>query len=250
MKAEERKALESTALEAGFKEMRKAVGQGPPRSVVIGLVVAVVVVGLFFVWRWLSSRASETSSNLLVLLEQMSDGTDVRALEKFVDANIVKPNEIPPEWMQSARRDQLMLAQLKKFAEDNPRSVEGRMARLRLARMSLYLGERDVTSPLPFSKLTARENLERARDVYSKLVVDCGDAPILQQEALLNQGRACESLGQFEEAGKLYQQLADNKDPNPSPSIDLAKQAVARLKNKVTDEQAKDLYKATLGSAE
>lgn len=247
MKAEERKALETTALEAGLKEMGKAVGQGPPKSVVIGLIVAIAVVGLFFVWRWLSTRAAENSSNLLVQLEQMSDGTDVRALDKFVEAKDpipTDPDKIDRLNAETARRDQLMVAQLKKFAADNPRSVEGRLARLRLARLSLYLGERDLTSPKEFAKVTAKLNLEQARDVYAKLVADCADAPLLQQEALLNQARACESLGEFDTATKLYQQLADNKDPQPGPSVELARAAVTRLKDKI--EQAKALYSATL----
>jgi tetratricopeptide (TPR) repeat protein len=245
MKAEERKALETNDLKAGWEKMREGLGQGPPRSVVIFLVLAAVVVVLFLVWRWLATRAAEAGANSLVLMQQMTDGTDIRALDNFVNSLPAPPKAFPTEPDITARRDQLMVKQLEKFAESNPRSLEGRMARLRLARLSLYLGERDVTNGNPFFKKNAKDNLERARDVYKTLMPDCADLPLLQQECLLNQGRACESLGEFDEARKLYQQAS--KDAN-TPSGELAKQALARLDNKTTAAEAQDLYKQTLGT--
>jgi tetratricopeptide (TPR) repeat protein len=245
MKAEERKALETNDLKAGWEKMREGLGQGPPRIVVIGLVIAAVVVVLFLVWRWLANRAAEAGANALVVIQQMTDGTDIRALDKLVDSSSEKPVVFPNETTITARRDQLMVKQLQEFATSNPRSLEGRMARLRLARLSLYLGERDVTNPHPFFKQNAKDNLQRARDVYNKLAPDCADLPLLQQECILNQGRACESLGEFDEARKFYQQAS--KDAN-TPSGELAKQALARLDNKATEAQAQDLFKQTIGT--
>jgi tetratricopeptide (TPR) repeat protein len=244
MKAEERKALEKNDLEAGFDKMREGLRKGPPRSVMIGLGVILVLVVLFFVWRWLSTRAADTSANLLVTLQQMNDGTDIRALADKVDPS--SADKTGSDVSQTARREQLMVQQLEDFVRANQRSVEGRMARLRLARLALFLGERDVTSETPpFLRVTAQKNLTTARNAYNQLVTDYADTPLLQQEALLNQGRACESLGEFDQALKLYQQAS--KDSS-TPSGERAKQEAERLEKH--RKEAEELFHRTLGSLE
>lgn len=241
MKAEERKALQHNDLEAGLEKVADAARHGPPRGFVITVVILALLIGLFFVWRWLARSASTYSANQLVALAQMTDGTDLGALNPLVDPKTLEP--LFDINSASARRQQLMLEQLQDFVQTNPRSLEGRLARLRLARLALYLGERDSTRGQPY-QTRAKPNLELARDQYALLVNDFFGVAVIQQEAQLNQARALETLGQIDEALELYRKLAASPDQN-SPFVVVATKQVERLEK--NSGVAKSLYNQTLG---
>lgn len=241
MKAEEQKTLDHHPAHE-HKPPHKGEGHGPSRGLVIFLVVVVVAVALLLVWRWLANRAAEYTANQMVALAQMTDGSDIRALaalapdEKNIRTDIQTDN---------LRRQRVMVKQLEEFVRANPRSYEGRAARLRLARMALYLGEREAASQFPSHREAAKELLELARDQYKALEGEFAGTPLLVQEAKLNQARALETLGQFDEAKALYDDLAASPDKDSPPVVAAAKQA-ERLKAKL--DTAKDLYDRTLGA--
>lgn len=242
MKAEERKTLEQNDLVAGFDKTIDAVRKGPSRTVVLIVLLVVALVVLFYVWQWMAARAASHSAAQMVSLSQMIDGTDIRALASLSDDK--DPESLPQFGSQTLRRERLMLRQLEEFVKNNPRSAEGRLARLRLARLALYLGIRDSASSNPVTLQTARADLELARDQFKQLVGECADQPVLQQEAQLNHARALETLGKFAEAQELYEQIARGDATNPA--VIEAKAQAERLKN--NREAAEAIFKETLGA--
>ena len=95
----------------------------------------------------------------------------------------------------------------------------------------------------------AMEDLEEARTLYERLIPECGDDPLLKQEALFGAAQAEEalvgvpkdgntetSLGSLDKAAKLYGQLAKE-----APDSFLGKQAAARAKQ--LEENKADVQK-------
>jgi tetratricopeptide (TPR) repeat protein len=171
MKAEHRKELETNKLADKIGQTIQSFKEGPSRNAIIyGSVVAVAVL-LFVVYRWVSANASATASARWMAWDQLSTREDAE-----------------------------------RFAKDNVDNEQGRLARFELARLDLVSGVTKLDNT--FQKADAIKELRRSADAYKKLADESGNAPLLAQEALMNAGKAHESLGEYDKAKELYGKLA------------------------------------------
>ncbi|MGH7227363.1 MAG: tetratricopeptide repeat protein, partial [Gemmataceae bacterium] len=99
--------------------------------------------------------------------------------------------------------------QLKAFAEnkDIQEYLQGRLAGIQEARRALRDGLRKLGNPS--ARKEAVEDLNKAADLYDRLVNECADKPLLHQQVLSGAAKAQESLGNIEQARAYYQQLRD-----------------------------------------
>jgi hypothetical protein len=80
---------------------------------------------------------------------------------------------------------------LQVIIDNNPNTVQGRIARLELARNDLgEAGIEQLNSPSTEARKKAVENIERARESFGKLVEEFKDQPILKAECLLGLAKA------------------------------------------------------------
>ncbi len=84
--------------------------------------------------------------------------------------------------------------------------MQGRLARLEEARRDLYDGVRNIGGA-GSARTQALESIKKSADLYSKLVDECADRPLLHQQALMGAAKANESLGDYEQARTFYDQL-------------------------------------------
>ncbi len=200
MKAEERKHLQANTLVEGLGKLSQGLQQGLPRSVWLLLGAVVLVVVLFWIWRHFSERSQRLNAALWYEFGKL-DGVEsmdnfVKDLSKEEQANLL------------SNKEKYDLERLEKFVKDNAGTVQGRLARFQLARLYLYKGLRDLGREGTVRNL-ARERLEKAAETYDVLIKEARDIPVLHQEAMLNCGKAQESLGDLTRANKYYKQLQD-----------------------------------------
>jgi tetratricopeptide (TPR) repeat protein len=199
MKAEHRKELATNTLANTLGQAIQGMKEGPSRGTVVFLVVVGIALALGFIWVWVSRNREETDSARWLRWDSLSS----------------------PE-------------QLKSFAEDKDvaDSLPGKLARFEEARRYLLEGLRDFGS----SHTPAVESLKKAAAAYDKLVDECGDRPLLHQQALMGAAKAHESLGEIDPARKFYQQLAQTYS-----STVLGREAGDQLKRLEAAEQNGDL---------
>jgi len=155
------------------------------RSRIIGAVLLGVVV-VFLVYMWVSGSSTSKSS---ALWERLAQTTDARGLEKL--------------------------------AADNRGSLPARTANFELAREMMRQGLQNLASP--DNRQSAILQIERARELYTNLISESRDTPILAQEAMLGAARAEEALigavdpergpdalGSVDRAVTAYRKLADS----------------------------------------
>jgi hypothetical protein len=201
MKAEHRKQLETNTLADSLGKMAHGFQQGVPRGLwlIVGGVAVIVV--LFYTWRYFSERSQRISSGLWYKWDQL-DG--VESIDEDVRALGDAEKQHLPFMFQSVKEG-MDLKRLEKFVQENGSSEQGRLARFQLARLYLYEGLRDLGQDR--TRARAREHLTKGAKLYAELVKDSRNIPVLHQEALLNCAKANESLGDLDEASKLYKQL-------------------------------------------
>jgi tetratricopeptide (TPR) repeat protein len=126
---------------------------------------------------------------------------------------------------------------LKSFADDKELQghLQGRLARLEEARRDLYDGLRDL-GVNGAARTQALENIKKAAEIYDALVTECADNPVLHQQTLMGAAKAHESLGQYDEARKFYQQLSQKYG-----NTVLGREADDQLKRLEVAEQKGDL---------
>jgi hypothetical protein len=182
MKAEERKHLTTNSLAQGLSNFLEKAKQGPSRRTLLIVGVIALAVALFFTWRYFSNRADEKSSARSVAWFTLGDtpGDPESKLKSFIDD------------------------------KDNEGTSQARVARFDLARLRLTRGVRFIGSQA--DRAAARDELAKAAEDYEKLQAETSDSPHLQQEALLNAGKARESLGDYAAAKKHYEALIKAHD--------------------------------------
>jgi tetratricopeptide (TPR) repeat protein len=207
MKAEERKELQTNTLAQTLSHTLEGLREGPSRSTVLFLVVVALVLVLIFTWRYFSQAARETDSG---------------------------------RWMQWD--DIATEAQLKTYLDTHEleATIQGRLARFLEARQALAEGLQNIGQKGIF-KQDAVDKLKIAADKYSKLADECADRPLLQQEALLNAGRAEESLARYNDALAHYKQL-EAKYPDTARGK-TAKKRIAQLTDPANEKDREDLRK-------
>jgi hypothetical protein len=209
MKAEHRKELVTNSLAQTLGQTIQGLKEGPSRRTVLVLVVIGLALILYFAWHYFSASSEAADSELWVRWD-----------------NLVSPGQVD--------------AMLKE--NDVADTPQGRLARFLAARSALQEGLRELGQPSGKSQ----ENLKKAADLYGKLAGETGRNPLLHQEALLCAAQAHESLGQYDEAKRLYGQLAQQYPDTPRGKD--AKQQVDRLSNKDNEEDLNDLKNRLLAS--
>jgi tetratricopeptide (TPR) repeat protein len=174
MKAEHRRELVTNTLANRLGEAVQSMKEGPSRGTIVVLAAAGLIVILVLVWRYFATSAEETDSARWFKWDSLTT----------------------PE-------------QLKAFVEDKDveSQPQGRLARLDEARRSLHEGLRQLGNIGTRKKAT--EEIQRAAELYDKLVDESADKPMLHQQVLMGAAKAHESLGEADQARKYYQQLKD-----------------------------------------
>jgi tetratricopeptide (TPR) repeat protein len=195
MKAEQRKELVTNSLAKNITKALKGLKEGPSRNTVLFLVIIALVLVLVFTWRYFAQAARDTDSNRWV------------------------------EWDNLTLRDQLAT-----YLEnrDLQSTMQGRLGRLLSARLALSEGVENIGRPGE-EKRRAIQHLEAAASEYDKLVGELKDQPLLEQEALLNAGRAYEAQAKWSEARNYYEQLVKKYPDTPESPCDKSRIAKGRL---------------------
>jgi hypothetical protein len=221
MKAEERKGLETNTLVTLLKKSAEDLKHGPSRTTLTIVGVIALVVVLYLVWRWFAFGASATDSARWLRWDELTDP------EELLKAP--KDDKLPVD--PSRRQEQEQIALLDQFIKSNPGSTQERLTRFQLARLLLYRGTRDLGAL--HSRRQALEDLDRAAGLYEKLSRESTGVALLQQEALLNAGKAREALSDLDKARAHYGRLKD--DYRSSEFGKLAAEQLKRLDSDKTD---------------
>jgi hypothetical protein len=202
MKAEHRKELHTNALAEHLGKFIEGVKAGPKPSSVVLWGLVILAVGVFIAWHYWAGARSATDSALWVKL----DGTNnVEALQAL--------------------------------SNENRGTAPARVARFQEARALYQQG----IQALCYKPKDARQDLEKAGELYGQLAQECADEPLLAQEALLGGAKAAESLGELNRARELYQRLA-SAYPKSFQGEAAAKRAEA-LQNQAVEAFYQDLDK-------
>lgn len=205
MKADERKALETNVLADQLGRAMEGLKQPPPRSLLVYLVAAVVLVALVGAFRWFYQSSTSTESHRWVKLDEA----------------------VFPEQLTSLQED-----------ADLAKSKQGTYVQLKEARLKLSQGLRDLGA----TPKEAHARLTEAAERYEKLAKELARQPLLHQEALSGAAKANETLGELTTAIELYKKLADEY-PSSALGQD-AKKSVARLESDDGRRVATELAKA------
>jgi hypothetical protein len=190
MKAEHRKELRTNVLADRMGRAIQTVKEGPSRGTWLLIGVAVVAVGLFLVFSLVRQHSVNVNSTLW---ERWSSLSEPAALEEF--------------------------------AKDHPGTVAGRLARFKVAR--LLLGQGVASLGTPAQRGEATKKIGRAGELYEQLADETTDNPHLRQEALLQAGKALETLGEVDRATQFYKKL-EREYPDTAAGKD-AKASIGRL---------------------
>lgn len=234
MKAEERKELETNTLVTLLEKGAEGLKKGPPKTTyyIIGGILVVVV--LFFVWQYFSRQAWDRDAERWLSWQNVATPQEInRLVDEARKAN-------PQEWGMMGPEDQRLMGQLlclDKFIKDNEGSGQARLARYQRSRLKLGWALQNL-APL-HTRDKSRKFLQEAGDEYDKLIGE-GAVPVLQQEAMLNAGKAREALGERDKARDYYQRLAPEY-PKKSPESEIGKLAVAALERLDNEANKRDL---------
>jgi tetratricopeptide (TPR) repeat protein len=239
MKAEHRKQLETNTLADNLGKLVKGLKHGVSRNAWIVAGIVVVIFCLFLIWRELSFRSQKINATLWYKWDQLDDPEEVDKAVEGLSAGdkdrLITPAEL------ARIREQLEFQRLESFAKQNSGTTPGRLARFQTARLALFEGLRDVGQT--YLRESALKRLEEAATTYEQLAKDSRDLAVLHQEALLNCGKANESLGRVDEALKYYKLL---KSTYPKSEVaGVADRELARLDKDIknAEELSKDLSK-------
>ena len=119
------------------------------------------------------------------------------------------------------------VSELAAFADQNAEKTPGRLARFQLARFELLQGLQDLGSNLADIRRQAADKIIHAGERYAQLADESKDSPPLAREALLNAGKAYESVGEHDGAKKFYSRLA--QEYPDSGEAKAAQKALERL---------------------
>lgn len=135
------------------------------------------------------------------------------------------------------------LEDLDKIIQENPGSLPARDARFLKARKLMQEGQahlytRDFDfSPtltsranLPMGRKEALQSIEEAGQLYQKLAEDCKDSPVLTQEALMGRATSCLIRGEYQDALAVYRECA-KRYPKSAQGEKAAKMADELEKN-------------------
>jgi hypothetical protein len=161
MKAAHRKELQTNVLADRMGKLYESVKAGPKRGSLLVWVLVLLVLVVIVGWRYYSSVSHTDAS--------------ARWLE-----------------LREATNDPLGIADnLQTFADKEKGTVQARIARYQLARISLREGQENFASEKRGKALTS---LRTARDLYEQLARETTGQPTLYQEALMGSAKTEEAL--------------------------------------------------------
>lgn len=230
MKADHRKELGTNALADYLGNALQQAKEGPSQKTLIYAGIVLLVVGIVAAFWYFSTLAKARDSARWGQLGALSQDTEADVDSKDLKAITDKYPGAFPDMLQQ-------LYELDKFEQENPGTAQARVTRFQIAR--LLMRQTDANWERSEKPDDARKRLEKAREIYQKLIDESGDMPELAEEALVNTAKAYEILGDFDNAKKFYERL--KKDHPKSPHIATADKALVRLNN---DKDAAVLKKA------
>jgi hypothetical protein len=211
MKAEHRKELQTNVLADSLGRFVKNVKSGTKSSSLIYWILAALVLAVVVGWFIYRGYSSRSRSELWTKLDEAAS-----------TANLEKLGSI---------------------AEQSRGTKAARTARFQIARIQLEQGLNTLGSEQ--RRAEALKNIEDARTLYSELIQDTNDAPLLRQEAMMGVAKAEESLigipkadapnemrGTLAQALKYYESL-ENATPE-SFQTKAAKKRADELRNNGT----------------
>jgi len=233
MKAEQRKALQTNTLANTLGTLNQKFKEGVSRNTLIVVGAIVVVVLLVWTWRHFAARSQSLNAQLWLRWDRLGDPEGMEQVTK----ELAKNDQLPVS--SSERKELVDLTRLEDFTKKNPGTLQARMANFQRARLALYDGLRDLG--MLSDRDRALKSLETAADTYQKLINESSDVPLLYQEALLNCGKAYESLGKINDAMGFYKRLQDQYPKSEYGKT--AKNELDRLNDnkKDVEDLAKDL---------
>lgn len=201
MKAQHRKELQTNVLAAQITRVVEGVKSRPNNRTLVIAGVVVGIIALVVGWVYMSGRSRAKESGY---------------------------------WM--SLYDAVSTQAVADVANEARGSEAGLTAEFREARVALREGLEGLAAPR--EQKAAAEKIRRAGELYEKLTQRRDVPPVLAQEALLNAGKAKESLGDLEGALSWYEKAASTY-----PKSEAGKQAADRAeKIKSQRAQVKDFY--------
>jgi tetratricopeptide (TPR) repeat protein len=235
----------ANAVSERFGELMAGLKKVFTRNVLIACGVIVLAVALFFVWRYFAGVHADQNAELWFRWERAAD------LSAAAQLDFARNDDKGDD---ADRRVRAEIAQLEKFAKDNPGTMPARLARFQIAHAYLYQGVRDLGAwtDSPVALVLQADRVERARQQhdaalaklreaakrYKELADESADVAVLAELALLNGGKALESLAEFDKARAAYNQLVQNHPK--SRLADLGKEGLARLDEIEKNQDLKD----------
>ncbi len=211
MKAEQRKELETNSLVRWLQELFETVKGGPSRNTWIFLGVAGAIVGIWFIWWYTSTTATQRDSELWLQVDQATSLDD-----------------------------------LKKVADANRGTTVGSVAEMQMARIKLREGLGEIYR----DSKKAHEQLQEAAGTFEKVAGQFEGISLLSQEALVGAGEAREATGEFDKARELYQRVIKKDSERktrertgPSLYATRAEAGLKRLENTKTLDELKIMLK-------
>lgn len=217
MKAEERKELKQNTLVATLEKAGTAIKQGPSRRTVVVGGIALLVVLLLVIYKIIASYTLSLNSERWKVLFSATGTEELRGTD---------------------------------LVSKNAESVQGLAARMQIARQDLIDGRGEGGDPEDRKGvLTNWDNgvklLTSAGESFKKLAKEYRNSTIDAQLCLFSAAEAYESMGDFDEAIKLYEQASQTgKDNNKPGSLGaLAAKAAKRIKDErpLLEELVKEL---------
>lgn len=203
MKAEERKELKQNTLVATLEKAGHALKQGPSRRTVVVVGILLLILLMVIVLKIAGSISEGRNSKRWAELSSATNPEDLRQLmDKQGD------------------------------------SVQGRAARLQMARQDLNDGLGEGRGEDRRGILSDYSNgvklLTSAADAFEKLAKEYRSTPILVQECLYGAAQAREALGDFDEAIRLYEEVGkvSKKKDDPGPLAEQAAKRAQRVKDR------------------
>jgi hypothetical protein len=171
MKAEHRKELQTNALADHLGRFIQNIGTNPGPLAWYLLGAVVLVIALYYGWRYFSTTSAKGRSTQWVLLDEATNTDD-----------------------------------LNRIIQDHPGSSAARTARFLKARKLMQEGQSQLYYPL--GRTQALANIDEAGQLYQKLVDESKDMPVLAQEALMGTATAHVIKGEYDQAIAAYKDLA------------------------------------------
>jgi hypothetical protein len=220
MKAKHRHELHTNLLADQMGRLVQGMKTAPKSTSVLIWVFLILTIGTFAFWQY------------------YSNATQSRRSENWAEYD--KATHLPEDWLPTTDGG---LRRLQALGTDEAGAIAGRAALFTLARARFQEGQQALTS---FHRERGIDSLLLARDLYTRLVDQCPDEPLLTQEAMMGLAKVEESLigvadrkvegeyyGSLDKARTAYQRLADKY-----PESVLGKQAAEHV-SELDDPEAR-----------